>query len=118
MRYLRLRQLLAQALAGVDAVAYEEVRHHTGTDAAQVYGGIVATISAECESLSIPYLGIPVGTIKKFATGHGAAKKDKMIEAFTKAVGREPQDDNEADAYFVAMVAARDLGMARDISSL
>lgn len=113
MRYLRLRSLLSQALsAGVDAVAYEEVRHHTGTDAAQVYGGIVATISAECEALKIPYIGIPVGAIKKFATGKGNAKKDAMLEAAKKLwPGYTCVDDNEADARFIAMVAARDLSV-------
>lgn len=41
--------------------------------------------------------GIPVGTIKKHATGKGNASKDEMIEAM-KARGHSPADDNEADA--------------------
>lgn len=114
MRYLRLRHFLSEALAGVTSVAYEEVRHHIGTDAAHVYGGIVAVISAECEALRVPYVGIPVGTVKKYATGKGNAKKDAMIEAASaRWPGYRCIDDNEADARFIAMVAARDLGGAK-----
>ncbi len=49
---------------------FEEVRRHLGTDASQVYGGIIAIIMAWCERREIPYQGIPVGTIKCAATGN------------------------------------------------
>ncbi len=40
---------------------------------------------------------MPVGTIKKHATGKGNAGKDLVIAAMT-ALGHVPADDNEADA--------------------
>ena len=40
---------------------------------------------------------MPVGTIKKHATGKGNAGKDEMIIA-AKSRGHDPKDDNEADA--------------------
>lgn len=46
-----------------------------------------------------------VGTIKKYFTGSGSAKKPQMIAA-ARARGFEPKDDNEADAlaiYFYTM---------------
>ena len=40
---------------------------------------------------------MPVGTIKKHATGKGNASKDEMV-ASARARGHAPTDDNEADA--------------------
>ncbi len=40
---------------------------------------------------------MPVGTIKKHATGKGNAGKEDMI-ASAQARGHNPTDDNEADA--------------------
>lgn len=98
MRYLRftrwLDELSAKQIAGV---WFEEVRRHAGTDAAHVYGGLMATLTAWCELRGIPYQGVPVGTIKKHATGKGNANKDAMIAAAV-ARGFTPCDDNEADA--------------------
>jgi Holliday junction resolvasome RuvABC endonuclease subunit len=100
MRYLRFRRWL-DTLAGdgqkLDACYYEEVRRHAATDAAHVYGGLLATLSSWCEANSVPYSGVPVGTIKRHATGKGNAGKAMVIEAM-KAAGHSPQDDNEADA--------------------
>jgi len=105
MRFVRLLCKLNE-IAGatkIDAVAYEEVRRHMGVDAAHIYGGIVATISGWCEERSIPYSAIPVGTIKKQATGKGNATKPDMIAA---AERKWPTvaviDDNHADALWIA----------------
>ena len=100
MRYLRFKHWLTevkQTSDGVDAVYFEEVRRHLGVDAAHAYGGFMAHLTAWCEHHQIPYQGIPVGTIKKHATGRGNASKDEMIAAM-KARGHSPADDNEADA--------------------
>lgn len=99
MRYLRfLRQITEiHDLLSVDEVVYEEVRRHLGTDAAHVYGGLLGQLTAFCEERAIPYRGVPVGTIKSFATGKGNASKEAMIAA-AKSWGYEPADDNEADA--------------------
>jgi Holliday junction resolvasome RuvABC endonuclease subunit len=98
MRYLRFQRWLDEmAKSGVDSIWFEEVRRHAGTDAAHVYGGLLATLTAWCEHHGIPYSGVPVGTIKKHATGKGNANKDAMIAAAV-ARGFAPVDDNEADA--------------------
>lgn len=54
-------------------------------------------LTAWCEQHNIPYQGVPVGTIKKNATGKGNAGKQEMIAAAIKR-GHAPGDDNEADA--------------------
>lgn len=98
MRYLRFQRWLDElARDGVDSIWFEEVRRHAGTDAAHVYGGLLATLTAWCEHHGIPYSGVPVGSIKKHATGKGNANKDAMIAAAV-ARGFTPVDDNEADA--------------------
>ena len=100
MRFLRFKQWLTevkQMAGGLDAVFVEEVRRHAGVDAAHAYGGFLAHVTAWCEHHAIPYEAVPVGTIKRHATGKGNANKDAMIEAARKR-GFDPADDNEADA--------------------
>ena len=100
MRYLRFKRWLNEMLAAsgyINAVYFEEVRRHLGVDAAHTYGGFMGHLTAWCEHHNIPYQGVPVGTIKKHATGKGNAGKDDMIVA-ARARGHEPVDDNEADA--------------------
>lgn len=79
------------------SVVFEEVRAHAGTLAAQVYGGFLAHLTAWCERKAAPYLGVPVATIKRHATGKGNAPKDDVIAAMRRQ-GFAPGDDNEADA--------------------
>ncbi len=100
MRYLRFKRWLTdikQCADGLDWVVFEEVRRHAGVDAAHAYGGFMAHLTAWCEQHNIPYQGVPVGTIKKHATGKGNAGKAEMIAA-AKARGITPVDDNHADA--------------------
>ena len=107
MRYLRFRAWLDEVshLAhGIDRVIFEEVRAHAGTDAAHIYGGFLANLTAWCEERELTYEGVPVGTIKRFATGKGNAGKDAVIAAI-KARGLHPADDNEADALAILLWA-------------
>ena len=107
MRYLRFGKWLDQTLditGGIDAVYFEEVRRHIGTDAAHVFGGLLATLTAWCEQHSLPYQGVPVGTWKRHACGKGNASKDEVIAAMRER-GFEPADDNEADAIAILLWA-------------
>lgn len=96
MRYLKFEKWL-QDLPTVTTVCFEEVRRHRGTDAAHVYGGLLAVLTSWCEKNNIPYQGVPVGTIKKHWTGNGNAGKNLMISK-AEELGYKPKDDNEADA--------------------
>jgi Holliday junction resolvasome RuvABC endonuclease subunit len=112
MRYLRFRSWLEQlrTYAGrIDAIHFEEVRRHVGVDAAHLYGGFLATLTTWCEHETIPYQGVPVGTIKRFITGKGNADKSAVIEA-VKARGFNPADDNEADAIAILLWAMQTMG--------
>jgi hypothetical protein len=97
LRFRRWLDSMASSAGPLGSIAFEEVRRHAGTTAAHVYGGFLAHLTAWCEGASVPYQGVPVGTIKRFATGKGNAPKDAVIAAM-RARGFAPADDNEADA--------------------
>jgi Holliday junction resolvasome RuvABC endonuclease subunit len=112
MRYLRFCKFLDEAKLSTsgqvfDAVYFEEVRAHKGTDAAHVYGGIVAHLMTWCEQQQpkIPYQGIPVSHVKRAATGKGGGKgtdKPAMVAAAKLAWPEQDiKDDNQADALWI-----------------
>jgi len=110
MRYLKFRQFLTAFEPIPDVVYYELVARHEGTAAAHVYGGLRAVLMAWCEENKIPYTGIPVGTIKKHATGKGNASKEMMIEAARTEFGYDGDSHDEADALWIL-----DTGMNQQI---
>ncbi len=85
------------------------VRRYAGTDAAHVYGGLMASLTSWAELRGIPYAGTPVGTIKRHATGKGNATKQAMMAA-ARARGFSPADDNEADAIAILLWALETRG--------
>lgn len=100
MRYLRFKRWLSElqgTVGEIGQIYFEEVRRHNSTDAAHVYGGLMATLTSWCEHHQIPYQGVPVATIKKHATGKGNAGKPEMLQSVRER-GHPVTDDNEADA--------------------
>ena len=59
-------------------------------------------LTAWCEAKNLPYQGVPVGTIKRHATGKGNSNKEAMIAA-VRGKGFAPADDNDADALALLM---------------
>ncbi|WP_425385504.1 hypothetical protein [Tepidamorphus gemmatus] len=112
MRYLRFTNWLTEIdrLSGpIAAIWSEEVRRHAGTDASHIYGGLMATLTAWAELRGVPYEGVPVGTIKRHASGKGNADKAAMVAA-VRARGFRPADDNEADAIALLLWAIETKG--------
>jgi len=56
----------------------------------------------------VKYKIIAPGTLKKFTTGSGAAKKEQMLLHIFKRWGIEFKDNNTADAYCLARFALED----------
>lgn len=110
MRFLRFGAWLDKMheIRPIGAVYFEEVRRHAGTDAAHVYGGFLAYLSAWCEQRKIPYSGVPVGTIKRHVTGKGNASKEAVIAAVAQRA-KLVTDDNEADA--IALLLTVEAGL-------
>ena len=114
MRYLRFKRWLTdikQCADGLDWVVFEEVCKHAGVDAAHAYGGFMAHLTAWCEHHQIPYQGVPVGTIKKYATGKGNAGKAEMIAAawHKQGIVVVPLDEiyDEWDRAFLSGIATK-----------
>ena len=61
-------------------VVFEDVKRHSSTAAAHMYGYYRGTLQQLCFEKSVECIGIPVGTIKKYVTGNGAAKKEEVAE--------------------------------------
>jgi hypothetical protein len=115
MRYVRFRgwlDQLDQDAGQLTEIYFEEVRRHVGTDAAHLYGGFLATLTAWAEQRGIAYQGVPVGTIKRHVAGKGNADKDAVIAA-VRAKGFKPTDDNEADAIALLLWAIETRGGVR-----
>ena len=107
MRYLLFTGWLTEIekLSGpIDAIWFEEVRRHAGTDAAHVFGGLLAMLTAWAELRHIPYSGVPISTWKRWACGKGNANKAAVIAAIRER-GFKPADDNEADAIAILLWA-------------
>lgn len=113
MRFLRFKRWLTDMNGTIEGssrslgeIVFEEVRGHKGTDAAQIYGGFIATLSAWCEAHEIPYRAIPVGEWKKNLTGKGNASKD-LVKKTVLALGYPVETFDEADAIGILLAAVR-----------
>lgn len=109
MKYLRFKRWLTEIKqSGIEEVYYEEVRNHAGVAAAHAYGGYEAHLMAWCEHHEIPYSSVPVGTIKRSATGKGNASKQMMIDA-AKEKGFDVESDDQADAIHLLLYVIENL---------
>lgn len=98
LRFVYFREWLNEMYENkFDIVYYEMVMAHKGVHASHCFGGFLAILQEFCLCRGVPFEGVPVGTIKKYITGNGAAKKWEVIEAVEK-LGYTPDDDNAADA--------------------
>ncbi|MEO5346864.1 MAG: hypothetical protein H7834_10870 [Magnetococcus sp. YQC-9] len=115
MTFVRFKKWLDEVLRFANplgAVFFEEVRFHNGIDASHTYGGFLGHLSAWGEHNEVPYRGVPVGTIKRHATGRGNASKDEVIEAMRRK-GYAPVDDNAADALALLHWALEEMEVAK-----
>lgn len=111
--YATLEQTIA-VLPKPALVIFEDVEFSTYTKQTQLWASLRAAMwLAPGADL---YDCVPVGTLKKFATGHGGADKVMMEAAFK----REPVstmfselDDNAIDAYFLLKWALEKYGLEK-----
>lgn len=130
IRYLRLKTFLT--ITSPDLVFFEEVKYvgqnpapgmaqnltalvARAVSGAQVVQGLCAILQLWAEERGIPCQAIPVGVLKKYATGSGAAKKEDMIAACNKRFNTEFEVegyestgvDNIADSMFLCAMAVQ-----------
>ena len=87
-----------------DLVAYEQA-HFRGGAATEICVGLQTRAQEIAAEWGVESAPVPTGTLKKWATGVGGADKAAMIAWAAKVIGRQPEDDNEADAIAVGLWA-------------
>lgn len=111
MRLIKLRSSLDEICKAenINFVVYEKPggRNYNALKSHSNFEGI---IQAYCLDNGIEYKGYSAGEIKRFATGKGNANKQAMIDAFKDKKGYDPIDDNEADAFHLYGLAAKEFG--------
>jgi hypothetical protein len=104
-RWVNFRSWLNLTLTTNDIglIVYERVvfgQGHSSASAGDVYGGLRAIMEMCAALRNVELDSVHVGTVKKFWTGDGRAKKPDMV-AEAKRRGFHPVDDNHADALAV-----------------
>lgn len=93
-----------------DIVVFEDVQFATSTYQTQLWSALRTGVWM-CLSGVVKFECVPVATLKKFATGNGAATKYHMeCDFILKEGGRGgTYDDNAIDAYFIWQWAKQNL---------
>lgn len=91
-------------------IVYEGA-HHRGGAATEICVNMTGRLQEFAVLYALECVSVHTGTLKKFATGSGAASKEKMIELAAVVLRRQPQDDNEADAVHLALWAFHEYGV-------
>jgi len=131
LRHIRLKTFLAHLQP--DVLLFEEVKYvgqntppgmnkmnltalvARAVTGAQMVASLATTLTTWCEEQGIPAEGIPIGVLKKYATGQGAANKEDMIKACNEKFGSDfdPETykstgvDNIADSAFLCALAVQ-----------
>lgn len=71
--------------------------------------GLITRVQEFCVVHGIDHSALHNATLKKWATGAGNAKKEAMKLEASRRAGRTISDDNEADAYLLALWAKEKL---------
>jgi len=109
VRFQRLQDYIT-ALGFVDEIVFEDVEFSTYTYQTQLWAGFRTVVSLRYLRQCPKITAVPVGTLKKFATGRGNADKKAMAIALDRALPyfktRSPApDDNEVDAIHLLRYA-------------
>jgi Holliday junction resolvasome RuvABC endonuclease subunit len=92
-------------IAGLHSVCIEGPSYASNGAFVLQMGALHFMIRIMLKKREINYSIIAPGTLKKFVTGDGRAKKDLMLLKVFKKWGVEFADDNLADAYSLARLA-------------
>lgn len=92
----------------IELVVYEKPggTHYNGL---RSHANFEALILLACSQAGILAQEYSAKTIKKYITGNGNSKKEAVVQA-VKKLGYKPQDDNEADAIALYLLAKSELG--------
>lgn len=94
-----------------DLIVFEDVQFSRYTLQTQLWSSLRAGVWM-CFGDAVKFDCVPVATLKKFATGNGAAKKDDMARAFARdghGSASMMYSDDAIDAYFIWKWAKQNL---------
>lgn len=77
---------------------------------AGITGMVQGVVRALLIRAGVPYVLIPPGTLKKYATGNGGATKADMRVALLQRTGVDLRDDNQVDAAWLRFMGLDWLG--------
>ena len=86
----------------IDRIGYERPGHLKGVNTREALLGFRGILYAEASKAGIPIYTIPPNSLKKWATGNGAANKKRMIQAAEQGNSFKIYSDNVADAVCLA----------------
>ena len=92
-------------IAGLHSVCIEGPSYASNGAYILQMGALHFMIRVMFKKRNVDFKVIAPGTLKKFVTGDGRAKKDLMLLKVYKKWGEEFNDDNLADAYSLARMA-------------
>lgn len=109
--FLRFRAFLRDMIrqAEPEIVIYEQA-HHRGGAATEICVNLTGRVQEACAEAGIQYAAIHTASLKKWATGKGKGDKGAMIAEAEKRTGKKMQDDNEADACLLGLMAWEEYG--------
>lgn len=103
-QHLALKNTLTDFIVkyGIRRIVTEDVsvnRHFFDMRKLSEFRGVLLCV---CDELNLPEPEfINPKALKKFATGNGNAGKQEMVQTYVQRFGRQPLDDNEADAAWL-----------------
>jgi len=101
--FLRFRTWINSLLSNhqIKIVIYEQ-SHFRGGSATEICVNLTGRVQESCAEKEIEHAPVKTTELKKWATGKGNADKGQMMARAVTYLGREPIDDNEADAALIA----------------
>jgi Holliday junction resolvasome RuvABC endonuclease subunit len=118
-RLADIRAWMRQKLSSVEPAQIQDIAMEgtvLASQSALVLGELAATVKLTLWDYFMDYdhqdwlrvpLQVPPMTLKKYAAGKGNAKKQEMLMQIYKRFGVEFNDDNAADSYALARLAAK-----------
>ena len=109
-RLLDIACAMGTACYDADLVVIEDLPTHA--HGAGTTGMVQGVIRLMCLRAGVPYALVTAATLKKYATGSGAAGKADMRMALYKRTGTDVRDDNQCDAWWLRAAGLEHLGHA------